>query len=89
MMARIIYPNEGYAVQASSYGLLIYIQQNNYKDSVAIVKFLHSVRNTIGGFGGTQVDNNYTVYQYHTMSVYLMVATDYFYTNLIFVRTTL
>lgn len=54
MMARIIYPNEGYAVQASSYGLLIYIQQNNYKDSVAIVKFLHSVRNTIGGFGGTQ-----------------------------------
>lgn len=60
MMARIIYPNEGYAVQASSYGLLIYIQQNNYKDSVAIVKFLHSVRNTIGGFGGTQVDNNFT-----------------------------
>lgn len=60
MMARIIYPNEGYAVQASSYGLLIYIQQNNYKDSVAIVKFVHSVRNTIGGFGGTQVDNNFT-----------------------------
>ena len=55
MMARIMYPNEGYAVQASSYALLIYIQQNNYKDSVAIVKFLHSVRNTIGGFGGTQV----------------------------------
>ncbi len=52
---RIIYAQEGSAVSASGYALLVYLANNRMEDATSIMKWLQSVRNSIGGWGSTQV----------------------------------
>ncbi len=54
-MAREIYPNEAQAVEATSYALMIYLRKNRFKESLTIMRWLQTMRNTIGGFGSTHV----------------------------------
>ena len=55
MDPRQIYSHEGSAVQATAYALMCYTNRNYVADSVPIVDWLQSMRNTIGGFAGTRV----------------------------------
>ena len=51
------YDNEGYGVHATAYGLLTYMLRNMRVDSEPIMKWLQTMRNTIGGFAGTRVSD--------------------------------
>ena len=62
MWPRIIYPNEAYAVQSTSYALMVYLNNNYLSDSVPIMKWLQTMRNSIGGFGGTRVSFRNALY---------------------------
>ena len=48
-------PHEARAIQASAYGLMVYLLNNKYQESIPIMKFLQTQRNTDGGFASTQV----------------------------------
>ena len=52
---RIIYPHEAAAVEATGYALMVYLANNRIKESTNIMKWLQTMRNTIGGFGSTKV----------------------------------
>ena len=52
---RLIYPLEGSAVSATSYALLVYLANNRIEEATSIMKWLQTMRNSIGGWGSTQV----------------------------------
>ncbi len=52
---RIIYPHEAAAVEATGYALMVYLANNRMKEATNIMKWLQTMRNTIGGFGSTKV----------------------------------
>ena len=52
---RQLYPHEGAAVQATSYALLVYTINDLTEDAEPVMKWLQTMRNTIGGFAGTRV----------------------------------
>lgn len=48
--------NDGYAVQATAYALMALINNNGPKQNRdALMRWLNTMRNTIGGFASTQV----------------------------------
>ncbi|CAH1779511.1 unnamed protein product [Owenia fusiformis] len=48
------YANEAHAVAATSYALLVYMRNNRMREATPIVKWLQTMRNSIGGFAATQ-----------------------------------
>ena len=54
MLPRKVYDNEAHAVEATSYALMTYILHKR-TDTLTIVKWLQTMRNSIGGFGSTMV----------------------------------
>ena len=52
---RRIYAHEASAVSASGYALLVYLANNRVEEATSIMKWLQTMRNTIGGWGSTQV----------------------------------
>ena len=52
---RLIHPLEGSAVSATSYALLVYLANNRIEEATSIMKWLQTMRNSIGGWGATQV----------------------------------
>ena len=54
---RELYPHEGAAVAATSYALLVYTEADRITDAIPIMKWLQTMRNTIGGFAGTRVSD--------------------------------
>ena len=51
---RLIYAQEAYAVEATSYALLVYLRMNRLNDAEPIMGWLQTMRNSIGGFGSTR-----------------------------------
>ena len=51
---RLIFPQEAYAVEATSYALLVYLRMNRLRDAEPIMNWLQTMRNSIGGFGSTR-----------------------------------
>ena len=58
LFPREVWPHEGSAVQATGYGLMVYLINNRLADSVPIMKWLQTMRNSIGGFASTRVSYN-------------------------------
>ena len=54
LLPRDAHPDEGRAIQATAYGLLVYLRNNKFEESIPIMKFLQTQRNTDSGFASTQ-----------------------------------
>ena len=54
-MPRQDQPHESAAVHGTAYGLMVYLLNNRYEESIPIMKWLQTQRNTDGGFAGPQV----------------------------------
>ena len=52
---RLIYSHEASAVEATAYALMAYLRLNRVAQSLPIMKWLQTMRNSIGGFGSTRV----------------------------------
>ena len=55
MQVRDYFSNLGNAVTATSYGLMLYLDQNRYEESIPIMKWLQTQRNGMMKFSSTQV----------------------------------
>ena len=80
---RLIYPLEGSAVSATSYALLVYLANNRIEEATSIMKWLQTMRNSIGGWGSTQVHSliiarqpSYGKVMFSVVCVRLSVQTD-------------
>ncbi|KAK2182230.1 hypothetical protein NP493_362g02042 [Ridgeia piscesae] len=51
---RVIYPFEAKAIEATSYGLILYLREGRLEDSRPIMKWLQTMRNYVGGFSATR-----------------------------------
>jgi hypothetical protein len=54
-LPRALYPQEAKAVEATSYALMVYLHLNRVSESLPIMKWLQTMRNSVGGFSGTRV----------------------------------
>ncbi len=51
--------DEAAAIQATSYGLLVYTMNNYFEKSIPIMKWLQTQRNKDGGFASSQVQSGF------------------------------
>ena len=58
---RIQYPLEAKAVEATSYALMVYLRNNRITDALSIMKRLQTMRNSLGGYGGTRVCTHFVI----------------------------
>ncbi|ELT87097.1 hypothetical protein CAPTEDRAFT_227765 [Capitella teleta] len=54
LMPRELYEHEAGAVEATSYALMVYLHMNRVSEALPIMKWLQTMRNSVGGFGSTR-----------------------------------
>ena len=58
------YDNEAYGVEATAYAMLTYLRRNMISDTIPIMKWLQTMRNTYAGQASTQVRLDYRTPMY-------------------------
>ncbi|CAH1797576.1 unnamed protein product [Owenia fusiformis] len=54
MESRQEYDNEAYAVEATAYAMMTYLLNNRYRECIPMMRWMQTLRNTIGGMASTQ-----------------------------------
>lgn len=63
---RKLYSHEAKSVEGTAYALMVYLHMNRISEALPIMKWLQTMRNSVGGFASTRVN-------LHSISFILML----------------